>query len=86
MAGTDLQELPVFNLMPDERREFHTIRPASHTLLSVNCLYQMNAPERKGVFTKLRRGGAVASGGERLNAETLLPAWPVLCFRRSLPR
>ena len=41
--------------MPDERREFHKIRPASHTLLSVNCLYQMNAAKRKGVFTKLRR-------------------------------
>ena len=53
MAGTDLQELPVFSLMPDERREFHKIRPASHTLLSVNCLYQMNAEKRKGVFTKL---------------------------------
>ena len=38
--------------MPDERREFHKIRPASHTLLSVNCLYQMNAEKRKGVFTK----------------------------------
>src|SRR6266849_7767304 len=38
--------------MPDERREFHKIRPASHTLLSVNCLYQMNAAGRKGVFTK----------------------------------
>ena len=34
--------------MPDERREFHKIRPASHTLLSVNCLYQINAAERKG--------------------------------------
>jgi hypothetical protein len=43
--------------MPDERREFHKIRPASHTLLSVNCLYQMNAAERKGVFTKLGRVG-----------------------------
>jgi putative transposase len=42
-------------LMPDERREFHNIRPASHTLLSVNCLYQMNTEKRKGVFTKLRR-------------------------------
>src|SRR5690242_2712303 len=41
--------------MPDERREFHKIRPASHTLLSVNCLYQMNTAECKGVFTKLRR-------------------------------
>jgi hypothetical protein len=40
--------------MPDERREFHKIRPASHTLLSVNCLYQMNEEKRKGVFTKLR--------------------------------
>jgi len=36
--------------MPDERREFHKIRPASHTLLSVNCLYQMNMEKRKGVF------------------------------------
>jgi hypothetical protein len=42
--------------MPDERREFHKIRPASHTLLSVNCLYQMNMEKRKGVFTKLGRG------------------------------
>jgi hypothetical protein len=41
--------------MPDERREFHKIRPASHTLLSVNCLYQMNTAERKRVFTKLGR-------------------------------
>ena len=40
--------------MPDERREFHKIRPASHTLLSVHCLYQMNAGKRKWVFTKLR--------------------------------
>lgn len=40
--------------MPDERREFHNIRPASHTLLSVNCLYQMNGGKRKGVLTKLR--------------------------------
>ena len=38
--------------MPDERREFHKIRPASHTLLSVNCLYQMNMEKRKGMFTK----------------------------------
>src|ERR1700681_3635693 len=45
--------------MPGERREFHKIRPASHTLLSVNCLYQMNAAERKGVFTKLGRAGHV---------------------------
>jgi predicted nucleic acid-binding protein len=43
--------------MPDERREFHKIRPASHTLLSVNCLYQINTAEGKGVFTKLRRDG-----------------------------
>ena len=42
--------------MPDERREFHKICPASHTLLSVNCLYQMNTAERKRVFTKLGRG------------------------------
>jgi hypothetical protein len=41
--------------MPDERREFHKIRPASHTLLSVNCLYQMNMGKRKGLFTKLMR-------------------------------
>jgi hypothetical protein len=54
VAGTDLQVFPVFKYqMPDERREFHKIRPASHTLLSVNCLYQMNAAERKGVFTKV---------------------------------
>ena len=51
--------------MPDERREFHKIRPASHTLLSVNCLYQMNAPERKGVFTKLSRGATYFGGGRR---------------------
>ena len=38
--------------MPDERREFHKIRPTSHTLLSVNCLYQMNREKRKGVFTE----------------------------------
>ena len=44
--------------MPDERREFHKIRPASHTLLSVNYLYQMNMEKRKGVFTKLRRDPA----------------------------
>ena len=50
--------------MPDERREFHKIRPASHTLLSVNCLYQMNAPKRKGVFTKLgRRDYCLVHGG-----------------------
>jgi hypothetical protein len=48
VAGTDLQELPVFSLMPGKRREFHKIRPASHTLLSVNCLYQMNMEKRKG--------------------------------------
>jgi hypothetical protein len=54
VAGANLQDFPVFRYqMPDERREFHKIRPASHTLLSVNCLYQMNAAERKGVFTKL---------------------------------
>jgi hypothetical protein len=43
--------------MPDERREFHKIRPTSHTLLSVNCLYQMNIEKRKGVLTNLRREG-----------------------------
>jgi hypothetical protein len=65
VAGTDLQVLPVFKYqMPDERREFHKIRPASHTLLSVNCLYQMNAAERKGVFTMLgqRRTRTTAEG------------------------
>jgi hypothetical protein len=41
--------------MPDERREFHKIRPASHTLLSVNCLYQMNDGKRKGESVLLRR-------------------------------
>jgi hypothetical protein len=41
--------------MPDVRREFHKIRPASHTLLSVNCLYQMNAGKRKGESVLLRR-------------------------------
>jgi len=35
-------------LMPDKRRELHTISPASHTLLSVDCLYQMTAAECKG--------------------------------------
>jgi hypothetical protein len=55
VAGTDLQELTCSCLMPDERREFHKIRPTSHTLLSVNCLYQMNMEKRKGVFTNLRR-------------------------------
>jgi len=39
--------------MLDERREFHKIRPASHTLLSVNCLYQMNAAESKGGVYKV---------------------------------
>ena len=48
VAGTDLQELTCSCLMPDERREFHKIRPTSHTLLSVDCLYQMNAEKRKG--------------------------------------
>ena len=47
--------------MPDERREFHKIRPASHTLLSVNCLYQMNMEKRKWVFTKLRRRMGMSS-------------------------
>jgi hypothetical protein len=51
VAGTDLQELTCSCLMPDERREFHKIRPTSHTLLSVNCLYQMNMEKRKGMFT-----------------------------------
>jgi hypothetical protein len=41
--------------MPDERREFHKIRPASHTLLSVNCLYQMNMEKRKGESVLLSR-------------------------------
>jgi predicted metal-dependent RNase len=50
--------------MPDERREFHKIRPASHTLLSVNCLYQMNMEKRKGVFTKL--GRRLLSGAWRI--------------------
>ncbi len=57
MAGTDLQVFPVFKYqMPDERREFHKIRPASHTLLSVNCLYQMNTAERKGLFYEVEAG------------------------------
>jgi hypothetical protein len=42
--------------MPDERREFHKIRPTSHTLLSVNCLYQMNMEMRKGESVLLRHG------------------------------
>ena len=42
--------------MPDERREFHKIRPASHTLLSVNCLYQMNAPETQGNVYEVEAG------------------------------
>jgi hypothetical protein len=54
--------------MPDERREFHKIRPASHTLLSVNCLYQMNTAERKGVFTKLGLGWRTKPG-EALDLE-----------------
>jgi hypothetical protein len=49
-------------MMPDERREFHNIRPASHTLLSVNYLYQMNTEKRKGVFTKLRRASTRIMG------------------------
>ena len=40
--------------MPDDRREFHKIRPTSHTPLSVNCLYQMNAEKRKGESVLLR--------------------------------
>ena len=64
MAGTDLQELPVFSLMPDERREFHKIRPASHTLLSVNCLYQMNMEKRKGESVLLRRPAAFRAARE----------------------
>jgi hypothetical protein len=71
VAGTDLQELPVFNLMPDERREFHKICPASHTLLSVNCLYQMNIEKRKGMFTKLRR----ARGNSKNPPEAIYPNW-----------
>lgn len=55
--------------MPDERREFHKIRPASHTLLSVNYLYQMNAPGRKGVFTKLGRRVVVESSTELVPAK-----------------
>jgi hypothetical protein len=57
--------------MPDERREFHKIRPASHTLLSVNCLYQMNMEKRKGVFTKLGRGRDYSS--TRQTAPSFMP-------------
>src|SRR5271169_3059786 len=39
--------------MPDARRELQTIRPASHTLLSVNCLYQMNVGLCNKKFTNL---------------------------------
>jgi hypothetical protein len=42
--------------MPDARREFHKIRPASHTVLSVDCLYQMERDERKEMLTKLSPG------------------------------
>src|SRR5712692_2870262 len=56
VAGIDLQDFPVSKYqMPDERREFHKIRPASHTLLSVNAVSLKNTAERKGVFTKLGR-------------------------------
>jgi hypothetical protein len=49
--------------MPDERREFHKIRPASHTLLSVNCLYQINTAERKGRLQMwfMTRDGGIAT-------------------------
>ena len=75
MAGTDLQELPVSNLMPDERREFHKIRPASHTLLSVNCLYQMNMEKRKGMFTKWVRSSEPETQGPRLTPPLLHPGF-----------
>jgi len=46
--------------MPDERREFHKIRPASHTLLSVNYLYQMNMEKRKGGVYEVEAGSRPA--------------------------
>ena len=59
--------------MPDERREFHTIRPASHTLLSVNCLYQMNMEKRKGMFTKWVRGSEPETQGPRSTPPPFTP-------------
>jgi len=60
-------------------REIHTNMPDCHTLLSVNCLYQMNAKNCKGEFKKYmgwlfwspggpdRAAASSLEGGETLN-------------------
>jgi hypothetical protein len=42
--------------MPDETREFHKYDRLSHTLLSVNCLYQMNGGGCQGEVYEVGAG------------------------------